>query len=86
MSVDPQKLAHALVQADPEGIGMMCSIRLARVCRQAAAALDDDVLVTGRGDTEADLRRMMRDPRYWREREPAFVAEVTSRFRALVDA
>jgi hypothetical protein len=32
---------------------------------------------------EAGLTRMMRDPRYWRERDPAFVAQVTEGFRRL---
>ena len=32
---------------------------------------------------EAALTRMMRDPRYWRERDPAFVAQVTDGFQRL---
>jgi hypothetical protein len=32
---------------------------------------------------EAALARMMRDPRYWRERDPAFVAQVTAGFERL---
>jgi hypothetical protein len=32
---------------------------------------------------EAALTRMMRDPRYWRERDPAFVAQVTEGFQRL---
>ncbi|MBP0446645.1 hypothetical protein J8J14_17865 [Roseomonas sp. SSH11] len=32
---------------------------------------------------EAALRRMMRDPRYWRSREPDFVKRVTEGFRRL---
>jgi hypothetical protein len=35
-------------------------------------------------ETEAQLRDMMRDPRYWRTREPEFVKRVTEGFRALV--
>lgn len=34
-------------------------------------------------DGEADLHRMMRDPRYWRDRDPALVARVTEGFRRL---
>jgi hypothetical protein len=34
--------------------------------------------------TEAELRQMMRDPRYWQKREPAFVQKVTEGFRRLV--
>jgi hypothetical protein len=33
---------------------------------------------------EGELRRMMRDPRYWRTREPDFVKRVTEGFRRLV--
>ncbi len=33
---------------------------------------------------EAELRKMMRDPRYWRTREPDFVKRVTDGFRRLV--
>ncbi len=36
--------------------------------------------------TEVELRAMMRDPRYWRAREPAFVQRVTEGFRKLVGA
>jgi len=32
---------------------------------------------------EKDLNAMMRDPRYWRERDPAFVAKVTDGFRQM---
>ena len=32
---------------------------------------------------ETALTRMMRDPRYWRERDPAFIAQVTEGFQRL---
>lgn len=32
---------------------------------------------------EAELKRMMSDPRYWREREPTYVAQVREGFRRL---
>ncbi|RVT92052.1 hypothetical protein EOD42_20190 [Rhodovarius crocodyli] len=35
--------------------------------------------------SEEELRVMMRDPRYWRSREPAFVQRVTEGFRKLVN-
>ena len=35
-------------------------------------------------ETEAQLREMMRDPRYWRTRDSEFVKSVTDGFRALV--
>lgn len=34
--------------------------------------------------SESELRAMMRDPRYWRTREPEFVRRVTEGFRRLV--
>ncbi len=33
--------------------------------------------------SEQDLQSMMRDPRYWRSRDPAFVAQVTDAFRKM---
>ena len=33
------------------------------------------------GVDEKDLQSMMRDPRYWREKDPAFVAQVTEGFQ-----
>lgn len=35
------------------------------------------------GDTGGDLHVMMRDPRYWRDRDPAFIAKVSEAFRRL---
>jgi hypothetical protein len=35
------------------------------------------------GVDEATLTRMMRDPRYWRERDPAFITQVTEGFQRL---
>lgn len=35
---------------------------------------------TGAGDA-ADLHRMVGDPRYWRDRDPGFIAQVTEGFR-----
>ena len=35
---------------------------------------------------ETELRSMMRDPRYWRTREPDFVRRVTDGFRRLVNS
>ncbi|MCB4823267.1 capsid assembly protein [Roseicella aerolata] len=34
--------------------------------------------------SEAELRAMMRDPRYWRSRDPQFIQRVTEGFRRLV--
>jgi len=35
----------------------------------------------GAGDGAGDLNRMIADPRYWRDRDPAFIAKVTEGFR-----
>ncbi len=35
------------------------------------------------GSDEGSLRRMMQDPRYWRDRDPTFIAEVTRGFERL---
>ena len=35
------------------------------------------------GNSELDLKRMMKDPRYWKDRDPAFVARVRQGFRSL---
>jgi hypothetical protein len=35
-------------------------------------------------DSETELRAMMRDPRYWRARDPQFIQRVTDGFRRLV--
>jgi len=35
------------------------------------------------GLDEKELNAMMRDPRYWRDRDPAFVAKVTEGFQRM---
>jgi hypothetical protein len=40
----------------------------------------------GDAPNEAALREMMRDPRYWRKRDPEWVKRVTEGFRRLVGA
>lgn len=35
------------------------------------------------GNSEMDVKRMMKDPRYWKDRDPAFVAQVREGFRTL---
>ena len=33
--------------------------------------------------TENELRTMMRDPKYWRDRDPAFIQKVTDGFQKI---
>ncbi len=35
------------------------------------------------GNSEAELFAMMRDPKYWRDKDPAFIAKVTEGFKGL---
>jgi len=35
------------------------------------------------GSSEQDIKRMMKDPRYWKERDPSFVSQVRQGFRNL---
>ena len=35
------------------------------------------------GQSEADLREMMNDPRYWKDRDPQFIKQVTEGFQGL---
>lgn len=48
----------------------------------------DDVSLSPRIDTptadsETDLRSMMRDPKYWRQKDPAFIGKVTEGFKRI---
>lgn len=55
--------------------------------RQMMQAREPNVLRDADGPAtapdEAQLTQMMRDPRYWRDRDPAFIAEVTAGFERL---
>jgi hypothetical protein len=55
--------------------------------RQMMQAREPSVLQEAEGPQgdldEASLTRLMRDPRYWRERDPALIAQVTEGFKRL---
>ncbi|QQG36023.1 MAG: hypothetical protein HYS17_11065 [Micavibrio aeruginosavorus] len=59
--------------------GVMALYRL--MCGEEPVMAREDTL-SGAGD-ERDLQSMMRDPRYWKTKDPAFVAQVTDGFRRL---
>ena len=64
--------------SSPEGVLAMHQMMQASepsVVRSAEVASD--------GPDEGQLQAMMRDPRYWRDRDPALIAEVTAGFRRL---
>jgi len=35
------------------------------------------------GQSEREVQSMMRDPKYWRDKDPSFIAEVTQKFESL---
>jgi hypothetical protein len=58
-------------------------LALERMMRGTEPSLERDTAPPEALD-EGELRRLMRDPRYWRTREPEFVKRVTEGFRKLV--
>jgi len=58
-------------------------LALEQMMRKEEPGLSRDAAPPARA-SEAELRAMMRDPRYWRSREPEFVRRVTEGFRRLV--
>ena len=61
-----------------EGGGVMDIEQARRVATQGDARVR-----TASASEEERLTAMMRDPRYWHDRDPAFVAQVTDGFRRL---
>lgn len=59
--------------------GVMALHRLMKGQEPGIAVREADSAAT----SEGDLRSLMRDPRYWREKDPAFVAKVTDGFRRM---
>lgn len=60
-------------------------LALAKMAGKTEPAIARDAEAPAPAD-ESALRAMMRDPRYWRTREPEFVRRVTDGFRRLVGA
>ena len=58
-------------------------VALANMAGKTEPAIARDAEAPAPADEQA-LRAMMRDPRYWRTREPEFVRRVTDGFRRLV--
>ncbi len=58
-------------------------LALERMMQQEEPGLARDATPPA-AENEGGLRAMMRDPRYWRSRDPAFVTRVTEGFRRLV--
>jgi hypothetical protein len=60
-------------------------LAMEQMMRKEEPGLSRDAAPPAR-ESEAELRSMMRDPRYWRQREPEFVRRVTEGFRRLVSS
>jgi hypothetical protein len=60
-------------------------IALEQMMRKGEPALPREGNVRPEATSEAELRAMMRDPRYWRTREPEFIRRVSEGFRRLVN-
>lgn len=60
-------------------------LALEQMMRKGEPALPRDGMAAPEPTSEAELRKMMRDPRYWRTREPEFIRRVSDGFRRLVN-
>jgi hypothetical protein len=69
---------YAALSSTAEGV-----LALEQMMRKGEPGLARDA-VPQSAETEGELRAMMRDPRYWRSREPEFVRRVTEGFRRMV--
>lgn len=59
-------------------------IALEQMMRKGEPPLPRESAPPAPTESEAELRGMMRDPRYWRSREPEFIRRVTEGFQRLV--
>jgi hypothetical protein len=60
-------------------------IALEQMMRKGEPPLPREGMTASAAENEAELRAMMRDPRYWRTREPEFIRRVSDGFRRLVN-
>ncbi|MGE5545584.1 MAG: capsid assembly protein [Solirubrobacterales bacterium] len=70
--------AYAALAATPDGVLTLQRMMESSEPRMGAAPVPADD-----APTEADLKRMMADPRYWKSRDPAFIDKVQAGFRRL---
>jgi hypothetical protein len=61
-------------------------LALEQMMRKGEPALPRDAAAAPQAEGEAELRQLMRDPRYWRTREPEFIRRVSDGFRRLVNS
>ena len=85
--VSRQLLAWGRANLPPPALEALASsadgvLALERMMQGGEPAVSAAAAAAG-GPSGNGLKRMMRDPRYWKQRDPAFVAEVTEGFRRL---
>lgn len=89
--ISRQLLAYGKKNLPPEVLnslsgsfeGVMALYRMMKGQEPGLASGKDGEDGAAAGGGEGDLRAMMRDPRYWRDRDPAYVAKVTEGYRRL---
>lgn len=87
--VSRQLLAYGKKSLPPEVLGSLSSSFEGVMALYRMMKGQEPDLASGRAGAdgaaggEGDLRAMMRDPRYWRDRDPAYVAKVTEGYRRL---
>lgn len=58
-------------------------LALHRMMKSDEPGLKKEASVNGSAMGEQDLQSMMRDPKYWRDKDPAYVAKVTEGFKSM---
>ena len=58
-------------------------LALQRMMKGQEPKLSRNSSAASAGMNEAELSSMMRDPKYWRDKDPAFVAKVTEGFQSM---
>lgn len=85
--ISRQLLAYGQKNMPPEVLSNLASsfegvMALYRLMKGEEPVLSREEAQSGSGN-ESELQTMMRDPRYWKTRDPAFVAQVTEGFRRM---
>lgn len=88
--ISRQLLAYGRKNFPPEVLdGMACSYEGVMALYKMMKGNEPGFKVKGsKADetSEADLMAMMKDPKYWREKDPAYIAKVTAGFEKLYSA
>lgn len=66
--------------------GLAASVEGVQALHRMMSSAEPPAVRADAGSGETDLQTLMRDPRYWRDKDPAIVARVTEGFRKLYPA